>query len=412
MNIGIVTSWHEGGAGYVSRAYMNVLKSHGHDVQIYVRGGRYYPYKDPNWDLPNVTWGIRYEPPGKFTQFNMQYVNMCHFEKWLYKHNISVIITNEDTRFELAKRAKKLGYVVGTYIDYYKKDTVNEFNVYDFLLCNTKRHHSVFAHMPYAFYIPWGTDINVFKPQSDRRKNDDDTLIFFHSANFGGRNCRKGTDLLLKAFQKINGKVKLIIHSQAPLSKFGDDAAEIVEKDRRIQFIEKTVPAPGLYHLGDVFVYPSRLEGIGLCVPEALACGLPVITTDNAPMNEFVKDNENGLLVKVKETRKREDRYYWPEKIADIDDLANKMQTYANDRNLLMRHKRQARESAERYLDWMKNASALSKNLQSLLENTTKNRRRPNFYERISWLCEATYVALLTYIRTIARKLLRRGQAF
>jgi len=409
MNIGIVTSWHEGGAGYVSRAYMNVLKSHGHDVQIYVRGGRYYPMGNPIWDLPNVTWGIRYEPPGKLTQFNMQYVNMCHFEKWLYKHNISVIITNEDTRFELAKRAKSLGYVVGTYIDYYKKDTVNEFNVYDFLLCNTKRHHSVFAHMPYAFYIPWGTDINVFKPQSDRdKRKNDDTLVFFHSANFGGRNCRKGTDLLLKAFQKINGKVELVIHSQAPLSKFGDDAAEIVKKDKRIEFIEKTVPAPGLYHRGDVFVYPSRLEGIGLCVPEALACGLPVITTDNAPMNEFVKDNENGLLVKVKETRKREDGYYWPEKIADIDDLANKMQTYTNDRNLLMRHKHQARENAEKYLDWMKNASAVSNNLQSLLENTTKKRRRPNFYERIAWGCEATYVALLTYTRTIARKLLRR----
>lgn len=412
MNIGIVTSWHEGGAGYVSRAYMNVLKSHGHDVQIYVRGGRYYPMGNPIWDLPNVTWGIRYEPPGKLTQFNMQYVNMCHFEKWLYKHNISVIITNEDTRFELAKRAKSLGYVVGTYIDYYKKDTVNEFNVYDFLLCNTKRHHSVFAHMPYAFYIPWGTDINVFKPQSDRdKRKNDDTLVFFHSANFGGRNCRKGTDLLLKAFQKINGKVELVIHSQAPLSKFGDDAAEIVKKDKRIEFIEKTVPAPGLYHRGDIFVYPTRLEGIGLCVPEALACGLPVVTTDNAPMNEFVQDNVNGLLVKVKETRKREDGYYWPEKIADIDDLANKMQTYINDRNLLMRHKHQARESAEKYLDWMKNASALSNNLQSLLKNTTK-KRRPNFYEHITWRCEAAYVSLLTYTRTIARKILRRGQAF
>jgi len=73
-----------------------------------------------------------------------------------------------------------------------------------------------------------------------------------------------------------------------------------------------------------------------------------------------------------------------------------------------MRHKHQARENAEKYLDWMKNASAVSNNLQSLLENTTKKRRRPNFYERIAWGCEATYVALLTYTRTIARKLLRR----
>lgn len=43
MNIGIVTTWHEGGAGYVSRAYMNVLREQGNEVQVYVRGGRYYP---------------------------------------------------------------------------------------------------------------------------------------------------------------------------------------------------------------------------------------------------------------------------------------------------------------------------------------------------------------------------------
>ena len=43
--------------------------------------------------------------------------------------------------------------------------------------------------------------------------------------------------------------------------------------------------------MGDVFVYPSRLEGIGLCVPEALACGLPVITTDCGGVPFTVKEN-------------------------------------------------------------------------------------------------------------------------
>jgi len=43
-----------------------------------------------------------------------------------------------------------------------------------------------------------------------------------------------------------------------------------------------------------------------LCAPEALACGLPVITTDNAPMNEFVQDGVNGKLVKVKRFQKRQ----------------------------------------------------------------------------------------------------------
>ena len=106
MNIGIVTSWHEGGAGYVSRAFMDVLKAVENNVQIYVRGGRYYPYDDPNWNLPNVTWGFRYGPLDKLTNFNNQYVNMLHFEKWLLQHKINIVITNEDTRFELVNRTR------------------------------------------------------------------------------------------------------------------------------------------------------------------------------------------------------------------------------------------------------------------------------------------------------------------
>lgn len=408
MNFGIVTAWHEGGAGYVSRAYMDALINQGHKVHIYARSGRYYPLGDTVWDLPNVTWGKRYEPLDRFSRYDRQYVDMLHFEGWLHKHHIEVVITNEDHSTDLAEKSRKLGYIVGTYIDYYRKDTVRNFKKYDFLLCNTERHYSVFGGFQNAFYIPWGTDIRLFQPQPHNcgDKNSNET-VFFHSANFGGRNFRKGTDLLLEAFQQVTGNVRLVIHSQAPLSKYGAAAAKMVGRDSRIEFIERTVPAPGLYHLGDVFVYPSRLEGIGLCIPEALACGLPVITTDNAPMNEFVENGVNGLLVRVKYTRTREDSYYWPEKIADVDHLGKQMQIYVNDRQLLVKHKKQARRSAEANLDWMKNASDLGRKLR-LLMSESGDRRRPKIDERIFWWTEAKYVAFLTFIRSVARKALRR----
>ena len=53
MNIGIVTIWFPAGAGYVSKAYLEILER-SHTVYIYARTGKIMK-GDPSWDLPNVT---------------------------------------------------------------------------------------------------------------------------------------------------------------------------------------------------------------------------------------------------------------------------------------------------------------------------------------------------------------------
>ena len=47
----------------------------------------------------------------------------------------------------------------------------------------------------------------------------------------------------------------------------------------------------------DVCLGPSRWEGLGLFLYEAVAFGMPQITNDSPPMNEVVRDGVNGLLV-------------------------------------------------------------------------------------------------------------------
>jgi glycosyltransferase involved in cell wall biosynthesis len=55
---------------------------------------------------------------------------------------------------------------------------------------------------------------------------------------------------------------------------------------------------PGVYALGDVFVFPTRGDPYGLVVDEALAAGLPVISTTSAgEIVERVKPGETGELV-------------------------------------------------------------------------------------------------------------------
>ena len=63
MRIGIVTTWFERGAAYVSKQYEKVLEDQGNDVFIYARSGEKYAIGDDNWDKDNVYWSKRYSFP-------------------------------------------------------------------------------------------------------------------------------------------------------------------------------------------------------------------------------------------------------------------------------------------------------------------------------------------------------------
>ena len=337
MNIGFVSTWFERGAAYVTRQYVDALRNE-HNVYVYARGGEQYAKGNPDWDLPYVTWGLRLTGTD---------INFRHFKKWIIKNNIEVIFFNEQHEHDIVAVTKRYfpSIKMGSYIDYYTENTVQDFQIYDFLICNTRRHYSVFSEHPQCYYVPWGTDIELFRPQ----QKESDLLTFFHSA---GMSKRKGTNILVEAF--IRGELyrdsKLIIHSQLDVfQQFGYSPK--VLKANNIEVIEKTVSAPGLYHLGDVYVYPTTLDGLGLTMYEALSCGLPVVTTDCPPMNEVV-NKDVGYLVNVEKLYCRNDGYYWPVSLVSEDSLIEAMRFYVENQSMMETFKNRARSYAEDKLDW------------------------------------------------------------
>jgi glycosyltransferase involved in cell wall biosynthesis len=54
------------------------------------------------------------------------------------------------------------------------------------------------------------------------------------------------------------------------------------------------------YNAADIFCLASHTEGIANAVTEAMACGLPVITTSVGGHPELITDNENGILTEPK----------------------------------------------------------------------------------------------------------------
>jgi 1,2-diacylglycerol 3-alpha-glucosyltransferase len=291
MNIGIVTTWFERGAAYVSRQYKATLEQQ-FNVFIYARGGEKDIAPGPDWDGSRVTRGK--EPDVAIETA----IDQADFSRWVTENAIDIVLFNEQRWWLPVIWCRQLGIKVGAYVDYYTERTVRLFNVYDFLLCNTRRHYSVFSWHPQCFYFPWGTNLNTFKPANSYLTINRE-LTFFHSA--GMSPGRKGTDLLLEAFSRLSPPSRLVIHSQVDLEPVFPELSPIISRlqhENRLVVTVQTVPAPGLYHLGDVYVYPSRLDGIGLSLAEAAACGLPLIATDSPPMSEFVSDT-NGQLVSV-----------------------------------------------------------------------------------------------------------------
>jgi glycosyltransferase involved in cell wall biosynthesis len=115
----------------------------------------------------------------------------------------------------------------------------------------------------------------------------------------GGLEIRKNTELVLRAYKVLTHILperqlpKLVIsgtlHSQKnPLATPVKKLITELELEERVILLGHVPLAdlPVLYSLAEVFVYPSRYEGFGLPVLEALKVGVPVITTRVASLPE------------------------------------------------------------------------------------------------------------------------------
>lgn len=362
MKIGIVTTWFERGAAYVSRLYMETLQKQGHEVFIYARDGETYAIGDPKWDLPNVTWGKRSQC------VIPTYIYRRDFEKWLQDNGIELVLFNEQRFWQPLLWCKALHVRTVAYIDYYTHDTVELFQAYDALICNTKRHFSVFDRHPQAAYVAWGTNTELFLPRQNNENEpaDQSEVLFFTSA--GMDPYRKGTDLLLKAFARMKHRAKLKIHTQVDLFQQIPECAEIIrslEKSGQLELVQKTITAPGLFHTADVYVYPDRLDGLGLTVAEALSSGLACIVPDNGPTNEFILPG-TGMTTKIERFFRRSDNYYWDLCEVNLDDLTAQLDFYAGNPKAVREAKQNARKAAEEHFCWEKNAVCLSGILEKI----------------------------------------------
>ena len=130
-----------------------------------------------------------------------------------------------------------------------------------------------------------------FQPPEQR---PDDGI--FRVVYTGSISVAKGVPVLIEAFNKLTS-------SEARLTLVGNWSTRSMRRyvegwmarDPRIHHAPGD-PLPH-YHRADVCVHPSYEDGFGYAPAEALACGIPVVVTEDTGMKELVHEGENGWII-------------------------------------------------------------------------------------------------------------------
>ena len=147
----------------------------------------------------------------------------------------------------------------------------------------------------------FGVNVDNFKilRKNDEKKRSFDILYV------GQLSIRKGLHYLLDAFEKFK-------HPYKKLHIVGPKIIDYKFYLKRIKNMEDIVYYGSvdknkllkLYNSADIFILPTLEEGYATVINEALACGCPVIVTDNSGAKEFVEENNCGFTVPIRNSKK------------------------------------------------------------------------------------------------------------
>jgi glycosyltransferase involved in cell wall biosynthesis len=158
-----------------------------------------------------------------------------------------------------------------------------------------------FPNLPH-FSIPYHCDLSAFFAIG-RASAPGTPLTFFFC---GQMIQRKGIDLLLGAFDRLilrGFDVRLLlVGREAELPEFLAKLGPATQSRIHYEGFQAPERLPQYFGRSDVFVLPSRHDGWGVVINQALAAGLPIITSDAVGAGlDLVEDGSNGIRVPARD---------------------------------------------------------------------------------------------------------------
>lgn len=114
---------------------------------------------------------------------------------------------------------------------------------------------------------------------------------------------RKGLDILIKALPKILEKVNanLLVVGKGDQTRFCSLADSSVKNNIKFTGFVDDITLKKCYALCDVYVCPSRLEGFGLTILEAMSAAKPIVAAKAGAIPEVLGDETNVILVETED---------------------------------------------------------------------------------------------------------------
>lgn len=204
--------------------------------------------------------------------------------------------------------------------------------------------------------IPNFVDTSIFKPLGHcihkghiAPKGE---KILIHTSNF--RPVKRVPDTI-RIFDLVRKEVpsKLLLVGDGPERSECERLCRQLNLCDEVKFLGKQDGLVEILNSADLFLIPSQSESFGLAALEAMACGLPVISSSVGGLPELVKHNESGFIAEIGDVE-RMAKYA-------IDLLTNEKKYTLFSKN--------ARERAVQQFDVSKVVPMYEKHYQNILEN-------------------------------------------
>lgn len=296
VRIGICSYWFNRGQGVVSRQVRSALETLGHETAVLARPSKpgsgvpsFVDHTDV-WDQSGVTEASQYEIPAH------EYLG------WAGEQGIEVCFFDQNYGFEAIEALRRSGVrTIGRFVwEQFSRDDVEPAKrafdlIYSLTGCERRRYARLGID---SGRVRWGIHPELLRDGTDGADDRGDEVVYFFPGGYMTR--RKPARPVVEAFSQTNDpRLRLVVKGQVRREKLGW-LEQASRRDPRIEVVLDDLPIAEhqrLFGSADVCLAPSRWEGLGLHLFEAMAFGMPVITNDNPPMNEVVEDSFNGLLV-------------------------------------------------------------------------------------------------------------------